>query len=114
MTPQEVTILVAAVSVILVPATVAVGKRLHAWWRDHRHVRLALVFITREEYEMHFDAMNSTQSKQHGENRDFLDTIRTEGHQRELRILGSIEALATDNRETRKRVDQLFVLMTKK
>lgn len=113
MTPQEVTLLVATLTVIVVPASVAIGKRVHAWWMAHRHKKLAEKFITREEHEMQFQTMAEQQSAQHQENKDYLDTIRSEAHDREKRLLRSIEASQQDNRETRTRVDQIFVLLTK-
>lgn len=103
---------IAVASLVVVPALVAVCKRLLEAWREAQQARLAKLFITREEHEMNFDAMTHTQAKQHAENRDFLDTIRTEAHNREERLL---EAINSGNNEVGKvhaRVDKLFELIT--
>lgn len=115
----SVTIAVAIASLIIVPALLAIARRLWIAWKEAEHARLVKLFVPREEMDMQFEELTKKQAEQHQENRDFLDTIRTEAQQREGKILGSIEAVSNQNRHESqrlgtdianlgKRVDRLF------
>lgn len=103
---------IAVASLVVVPALVAVGKRLLDAWREAQHARLAKLFMPREEIEMQWDQLSKTQARQHAENRDFLETIRTEAHKREERLLEAIESGRTEVGTVHQRVDRLFELIT--
>lgn len=98
MKPHEVqivvTVAIAIGTVILVPLI----KRMWGAWQEAQHARLAKVFALREDIEAKFDELQQRQDKQHAENREVLDRIRTEAHQREGKILGSIQAVSNQNR----------------
>lgn len=129
---------IAIASLIVVPALVAVGKRLTAAWREARQARLARlfiqreeleqfrqaqqdrlakVFVAREEVEMQFDTLNRNQAKQHEENQQFLDTIRAEALQREGRVMQKIDDVQRNTRSdvisVHARIDKLFELLTR-
>jgi len=96
-----VTVSIAVASVIVVPALVAIARRLYGAWHEAQQARLAKAFVLREELERKFSEMKATQTEQHAENREFMDTIRTEAHRREEKILASIDRVGA-------RVDRVF------
>lgn len=104
MAPHEISIAVAVASLIVIPALVAAGKRLVVMWREARIARLSRLFVLQEDIDVQFDTLHKIQAKQHVENRDFLDTIRSEAQQREGKILASIEAVSNQHREESRRL----------
>jgi biopolymer transport protein ExbB/TolQ len=106
--PQElqtiVTVSIAVASVVVVPALVAIGKRLFRAWREAHQAHLSKMFVVREEWEQKFADMQAQQAQQHAENREFMDTIRTEAHRREGKILASIEAVSNQHRQESQRL----------
>lgn len=104
MAPHEISIAVAVASLIVIPALVAAGKRLVVMWREARIARLSKLFVLQEDIDVQFDTLHKIQAKQHVENRDFLDTIRSEAQQREGKILASIEAVSNQHREESRRL----------
>lgn len=109
--PQHVAIGVAIAGLVVVPAVVALTKRLLQAWHEARYGRLAKVFATREEVEMNFDELRKVQERQHAENRDFLDTIRTEALAREGRLTAILETYRqeqrTDTKDVREEVGEV-------
>lgn len=106
-------------SAIVLPAVVALGKRMLQAWRDHRHKILAESFCTRKEVEVQFQTLSEVQAKQHAENQKALDALRMDGKEREGRIAGLFEAMHREVKEEGKelrenvgqvhsRVDSLF------
>lgn len=103
-----VPIMIAVASLIVVPLVVAFFKKLREIYLEARLAKLKASFVTREEHDRQFEDMTKAQSVNHRENRDFLDTIRTEAQKREARLLGEISATRNDVREVHGRVDTLY------
>lgn len=99
-TPVQATLGAVILSVIVVPTLIAIGKHYIDQRRRAKQAALDARYVTKEVHDMRFDEMAATQARQHKENRDFLDTIRTEALTREGKVLGSIEALAAQVRES--------------
>lgn len=113
--PWVIPVAIAVSSLIVVPGVVAIVKMILQHRRDAKAAALHATiaehvapiqeqlddFVTREEHDEHFDRLTTMHERQHKENRDFLDTIRTEAHSREGRLLQSIDGV-------HKRVDNLF------
>lgn len=98
-TPVQATIGAVILSVIVVPTLIAIGKHYFDQRRRAKQAALDERYITKEVHDMRFDEMAATQAQQHQENRDFLETIRSEALLREGKVLGSIEALSSQVRE---------------
>jgi hypothetical protein len=115
LSPWVVPVAIAVGTVVVVPALVAVGKHWLSMWRAWRHSRLSRHFITRTEVEMQFAQLAETQAKQHAQNHALLGEIRSEGQQREVRLVGTLETFQNQNREDareqRKRVDDVLRML---
>lgn len=105
MDPLHVTIAIAVCTLIVVPLGKHVLDRYRQAHERAEAARLEMVitqrlatYVTTEEHEMQFQTLTDTQDRQHRQNQDFLETIRTEALTREGRVLGSIEALANATR----------------
>lgn len=98
--PVQATIGAVILSVIVVPTLIAIGKHYIDQRRRVKQAALDERYVTKEVHDMRFEEMAATQAKQHQENRAFLDTIRTEAFAREGKVLGSIEALAAQVRDS--------------
>lgn len=125
--PAHYPIIIALCSVILVPFVVWAIRSVWALWSENRDARLAKAiearlagYVTSEDFEMKIETMRAHVDELHEQNRDFLDTIRTEGIKREGMILGAIEAQAKERRadaeavttavgEVHRRVDQILL-----
>lgn len=99
-TPVQATIGAVILSVIVVPTLIAIGKHYIDQRRRAKQAALDERYVTKEVHDMRFEEMAAIQARQHKENRDFLDTIRTEAFAREGKVLGSIEALAAQVRDS--------------
>jgi len=64
---------------------------------------------------MQFATLAKTQDTQHTQNHALLDQIRADGQQREVRLVGMLEAFQQQNREDareqRKRVDDVLRML---
>lgn len=95
---------IAVASLIVVPFVLHMIKQFRIARREAKAAELAKVlamYVTKTEHDVQFERMEETQARNHRENRDFLDTIRTDAHKREGRILASIHNLGS-------RVDTIF------
>lgn len=94
----------AVASLIVVPFVVHMIKHFLQTRREAKAAELAKVlamYVTKVEHDTRSDRVELTHAKWHQETKDFLDTIRTEAHTREQRIVGQIDKLSV-------RVDNVF------
>lgn len=87
--PHEWSVVIAVGTVIVVPLTLTIWKKLRAHYREAQEAKMAerlRPFVTRQEVEMQFDTLTSMQIEQHAENQKYLDTIRTEALRREEKL----------------------------
>jgi hypothetical protein len=111
LSPVEATLIVSAFSAVVVPLGVAIIRHYLEQRRAAKQAALDLRYVTKSEQEMQFEELAKMQERQHRENKDRLDVLRYEGHEREDRINERIDAaegrVSTEIVNLRNRVDHL-------
>lgn len=91
---------VLVLSALVVPGVIALVSRIMANSKMAAGVRL------KQAIHEELKPLIEQQQKQHQENRDFLDTIRTEAFEREARMMNAVEGVREQLRDDRKDLDR--------
>jgi len=81
---------VVGITAVVIPAIIAVARRIGAAFDTARAVKL------KEAIHAELKPIQEQQDRHHEQNRDFLETIRTEAYQRETRVVAAVEAVRTN------------------